>query len=225
MVSKSRIWLRLVCGVLLLLGIDEGAFAHSYAIADDTFIKDFCFHNECVASSTNGVLTLYASPNKMAAAVIKALVAAAAVGAVIATTCYCLPEEAGAPASGTGSKVEDLCPGAVANSSVRKNFMGLVLAGIASGWLSAGLLSSAWHDYMAKNDKKPYMVLDAVGLTQCSNGIHFNWSDFDCIDGLPLFIKGSNISLESIYGNDSDLPLPLNQFCDLAKHYIAVYGK
>ncbi|MFA6263072.1 MAG: hypothetical protein WCW33_04640 [Candidatus Babeliales bacterium] len=214
MISKSRVLLRLVSGFLLLQGIGESASAHSCAIAGDAFIQDFCSHNESVASSTNGALTLYAHPNKMVAAAIKAVVAAAAVGGVVATTCYCLSDgqEAGSPAGD-------------ANSSAGKKIVGLVLAGIASGWLSAGLLVSAWDDYVAKNDKKPYVILDSVGITHCSNGTHFKWSDFDYIEGSPLYIKGSNISLESVYGDDPDLPVPLNQLCDLARHYIAVYGK
>jgi hypothetical protein len=213
MISNSRILLRLVCSVLLLLGIGTGASAYSYAIASDAFIQDFCSHHESVASSTNGVLTLYTHPNKMVAAVIKAVVAAAAVGGVVATTCYCLSD---GQEAGSSTKVADSPSGG--------KIVGLVLAGIASGWLSAGLLASAWHDYVAKNDKKPYVILDSVGITHCSNGMHFNWSDFDYIEGSPLYIKGSNISLESVYGDDPDLPLPLNQLCDLARHYIAVYG-
>ncbi|MFA5307820.1 MAG: hypothetical protein WC365_10285 [Candidatus Babeliales bacterium] len=169
-----------------------------------------CFN--CM-SFENGTLTLYVTHNHNTAAVVKALAALAVTGGGL----Y------GAVKLPVAPPAYDETPGFANTIPHNAKLLGIAFA---TGVLSAYLAYSAYHDATAPQKRIPYMLLDAHGLTRC-DGMHLAWRDFEYSerDGAdeqrPIFVKGSNLTLESFYDMGMQVPIPFKQFRMIAVQYLA----
>lgn len=168
-------------------------------------------------SFENGKLTLYIMHSHKTAAVVKALATLAVVGGGLWSAASLVE----APPS------YDDIPGSAGSIPHKAKVLGIAFA---TGVVSAYLAISAYRDATAPKERIPHITLDARGLTRC-DGMHLAWSDFEYSDAVgaderhPIFVKGSNLTLESFYDTGVQLPIPFKQFRMIAVQYLAACGR
>ena len=164
-------------------------------------------------SFENGTLTLYVTHNHNTVAVVKALAALAIAGGGLWGAASLAESEPGLCVKGCAMNV----------IPHKAKLMGIAFV---TGAISAYLASSAYHDATTQKERIPYIMLDAHGLTRC-DGWYLAWSDFEYSDAVgntencPIFVKGSNLTLESFYDTGVQLPIPFKQFRLIAAQYLA----
>ncbi len=203
---------------LLLAGALSSSVGCSTVGAQNGSVQILVNHDsiDCM-SFENDKLILYVTHSHKTAAIIKALAALAVVGGGL---------------WGAASLVEappsyDETMGSTGSIPHKAKILGIAFV---TGAVSAYLATSAYDDATSPKDRIPYIMLDANGLTRC-DGMHLAWNDFEYSDAVgaderhPIFVKGSNLTLESFYDTGVQLPIPFKQFRMIAVQYLAACGR